>query len=75
MDGELIQIPTAHIWGQSDSLWSKGSEALSRVCMANGRAIYVHEGRHEVPGPRLGNSVAETVKILRRTVDRALSRQ
>ncbi|KAF4631031.1 hypothetical protein G7Y89_g7102 [Cudoniella acicularis] len=29
-DSEVIQIPTAHIWGQNDLAWSKGSEELSR---------------------------------------------
>ncbi|KAF4629254.1 hypothetical protein G7Y89_g8897 [Cudoniella acicularis] len=74
-DGELIQIPTAHIWGRKDSEWSDGSEKLSKICAADSRSVYIHDGGHEVPGLRLCDSLAETVKAIRRTVDRALFRQ
>jgi hypothetical protein len=72
---EVIQLPTAHIWGQNDLDWSKDSEELSGTCAAEDRSVYIHRGVHEIPGPRMADSMMETVKIIRRTIDRAASGQ
>lgn len=69
----LIRLPTAHIWGKNDWRWSKESEALSGACEENTRSVYIHKGGHEVPGPRLEDSMIETLKMIRRTIDRAAS--
>jgi hypothetical protein len=71
VDGAFLKIPTVHVWGSKDSIWSDGSKALSNVCIASIREIYVHDGGHEIPGPRSSGSVTEIVKAIRRMVDRA----
>lgn len=75
IDGDLLKLPTVHVWGRQDLLWSKESRAFSNLCEAHSRVNCIHEGGHEIPGPRLGNSVSEVVRAIRRTVDGALVRQ
>jgi hypothetical protein len=71
IDGEIIGIPTAHIWGSSDQWAATGSE-LSRMCKANVRSVFIHDGGHEVPGPASKLAVIRTVNAIRRAVDTAL---
>lgn len=70
-DGEIIDIPTAHIWG-SDDHWTATGRELSRMCKANGRSVFIHDGGHEVPGPGSKVAVTRTVNVIRRAVDTAL---
>jgi hypothetical protein len=70
-DGEIIDIPTAHIWGSGDQWAATGSE-LSRMCKANVRSVFIHDGGHEVPGPGSKVAVTSTVNVIRRAVDTAL---
>ena len=74
-DGELIQIPTAHIWGSNDTLCPGTSITLSRVCNARLRESFIHDGGHEVPTSRSKDKLARTVHTIRRTIDKALSAQ
>ncbi|TAQ90859.1 hypothetical protein B7494_g787 [Chlorociboria aeruginascens] len=71
----ILKLPTAHIWGKKDLLWSGSSERLSHLCDSGCRNVYLHEGSHEIPGPKLSGSVNETVKVIRRAIDQALLRQ
>ncbi|KAB8300443.1 hypothetical protein EYC80_000615 [Monilinia laxa] len=73
VDGDLLKLPTVHVWGRQDLMWSKESENLSRLCDSHSRMICIHNGGHEIPGPRLGNSVAEAVRAIRRTIDSSLA--
>jgi hypothetical protein len=70
-DGEIIDIPTAHIWGSADQWATTGSE-LSRMCNANVRSVVIHDGGHEVPGPGSKVAVTRTVNVIRRAVDMAM---
>ena len=72
-DGELIHIPTAHIWGLNDTLSPGSSDILSEVCNAQLRTVSTHDGGHEVPGARSKDAVNTAVHAIRRTVDEALS--
>lgn len=47
-DGEVIPIPTAHIIGQSDDLFSEAVE-LKELCAKGLRSELVHHGGHEIP--------------------------
>lgn len=70
-DGELIDIPTAHIWGRHDKLYPTFGPVLSKLCKASEREDFVHEGGHEIPGPRDPAAVAKTVQVIKRTLTRA----
>ncbi|PYH88110.1 hypothetical protein BO71DRAFT_404105 [Aspergillus ellipticus CBS 707.79] len=67
---DYIDIPTAHIWGANDLLWRFGPD-LSQVCMANVREVFVHPGGHEIPGPKDAAALAQSVRVIRRTLARA----
>lgn len=73
IDGGLLKLLTVHVWGRQDLLWSGESENLSRLCEAHSRLVCIHEGGHEIPGPKLGNSVVEAVRAIRRTIDSPLA--
>ena len=72
-EGEIIQIPTAHIWGSNDVLSPGTSSVLSMMCSAQLRTILIHDGGHEVPGARSKDAVTAAVHVIRRSIDRALS--
>jgi len=67
VDGEIIHIPTAHIWGSKDK---RNNEAVdvSTLCAANVREIYVHDGGHEVPGAGSKIAVKSCVHTMRRVI-------
>lgn len=71
-DGEVIPVPTAHIWGLNDLPWPP---KLSELCVTQGRTVFIHDGGHEVPGSRSKEAVTGTVHAIRRTIDKALYKQ
>ncbi|RDL41697.1 uncharacterized protein BP5553_01676 [Venustampulla echinocandica] len=66
VDGEVIPIPTAHIWGTNDTLFPGSSATLSKLCNGTVRSEFVHEGGHEVPGET--RDLASTVHAIKRVV-------
>lgn len=74
-DGEVIEIPTAHIWGSNDMLYPNFGPVLKGLCKKDLREEYVHQGGHEIPGPGDRVAVANAVRIIKRTIDRALTLQ
>lgn len=68
-DGEVINLPTATIWGRNDPLPWIGE--IDRVCAVNRRIVYIHDGFHEIPGPKLKEGVTDCVNVIRRVVDMA----
>ena len=74
-DGEMIMIPTTNIWGSNDRLLPGLSPQLSKLCQADIRTDFIHEGGHEVPGSGSKDAVTAAVHAIRRTVDKALARQ
>lgn len=71
-EGEIISIPTAHVWGSQDTLWPGRALALSEMCSSNMRTVYIHDGGHEVPGSKSKAAVTGTVHVIRKTIDQAL---
>ncbi|KXX75425.1 Family of serine hydrolases 3 [Madurella mycetomatis] len=64
--GEVIQIPTAHIWGLNDS--TVRSAAVAAVCAREKRQVFVHDGAHEIPGVRSPADVKSSVRVMRRVI-------
>ena len=75
VDGEIIEIPTAHIWGEKDSLWPSFGIKLSQLCMHDQRTVFVHKGGHEIPGAKSSEDVAKTVRTINRTIEKAMTAQ
>lgn len=76
-DGDLIEIPTAHIWGATDRLYPTFGPVLSNLCKRGGgrREIFIHRGGHEIPGPQSPDAVAKVVDVVNKTMDRAVTVQ
>lgn len=74
-DGEVIEIPTAHIWGKNDQLYPNFGPVLSGLCKKSVRAHLLHEGGHEVPGPKYPDALKDAVRCIERTIKRALEVQ
>ncbi|KAI9842655.1 MAG: hypothetical protein M1837_007022 [Sclerophora amabilis] len=74
-DGEVIHVPTAHIYGSNDQQYPTFGPVLSKLCDAKMRTVFVHEGGHEVPGTRLKDAVSGAVNAIRKAVDMALTVQ
>lgn len=74
-DGELIAIPTAHVWGKNDKEYPTFGPVLSRMCKADLRSVFIHEGGHEVLGPNPQTALVGTVQVIRRTIAAALDAQ
>jgi hypothetical protein len=68
-DGEVIQVPTANIWGRNDPLPWVGE--LDRLCAVDRRITYIHNGSHEIPGSKMKDTVTDCVNVFRRIVNMA----
>lgn len=75
IDGELVELPTANIWGQNDMEYPTFGPVLSRLCQAKFRSVSIFDGGHEVPGSRNQAAVMSAVHVIRRTVATALDTQ
>lgn len=72
-DGQLIRIPTAHVWGQEDGLRLE-AETIRKLSDEESRAAFVHGGGHEVPGLSTHGAVKGAVQAIRRAVTLAMLR-
>lgn len=70
-DGEVIQVPTAHIWGADDRVYPEFGTVLSKLCRRDARAVFVHPAGHEIPGPKDERSLQEAIRVIKRTIERA----
>ena len=73
--GELVQIPTANIWGRNDLLYPGKSETLSRMCRRDLNSEFVHDGGHDIPSAKAKEDLFGCVRTVRRAVDCALTMQ
>lgn len=77
VDGEIIKIPTASIWGSNDTLWPNSGKHLVKMCERQTRTEYVHPGGHEVPGASRSTreTIPGTVQAIRAAIEAALHAQ
>ena len=47
--GEVISIPTVHIWGQNDEEYPVVSSLLFRLCDSKNRKAVLHDLAHHIP--------------------------
>lgn len=69
--GEVINIPTVHVWGRVDKGELEFPPDLLRLCRKEVRETYEHEGGHEIPGTKDKEAVAVIVQKMRRAIWRA----
>ncbi|PGH23856.1 hypothetical protein AJ80_02104 [Polytolypa hystricis UAMH7299] len=70
-DGELISVPTVHIWGRKDN--SVASPLSDITALYSQRITCLHDGGHEVPGPETKKALTDSVKAIRRVIDMAIA--
>lgn len=70
-DGEVINIPSVHIWGRNDELHPDFGPVLSRLCRTSQREEHVHDEGHVIPGPKDHVAVQKVTKLIKRTIERA----
>ena len=68
--GALLEIPTAHIMGQHDSLLARSNE-LFKLCQPWSRHKYVHSAGHSLP--RMSAATVAIAQTIRATVQDAQS--
>ena len=68
-EGELIPIPTAHIWGSKDELAKHTGPVLSELCNPHLKTEFIHQLGHEVPGARSPDAMKGMIRAIRRTID------
>lgn len=66
--GEVIQIPTAHIWGSLDRGELDWPSQLRLLCQKDSREEFRHTGGHQIPGSKDRAGVTGAVQAIRRTV-------
>ena len=71
-DGEIIQIPTVHIFGSGDSLVQESLD-LSLICDHRTRVLFDHKGGHEVP--RGAALVSEMAACISKALEKAILMQ
>lgn len=69
VDGEVIHVPTTHIWGRQDA--SPYPPLVAQLCSSTLRQVYVHEGGHGIPGSQMSEALRECVRVMRRTISMA----
>ena len=71
-DGEVIEIPTAHIWGANDQLYPTFGPVLCDLCKRDRREVLIHKAGHEIPGPRSADEVAKATEVINKTIARGM---
>ncbi|KAI1173241.1 serine hydrolase FSH [Nemania sp. FL0916] len=71
-EGEMIQIPTAHLWSSENEVNLEPAQSLASLCSARVRETFVHTLGHNVPGSKSDSeALAGALRIIERTIERA----
>ncbi|KAF2106035.1 serine hydrolase FSH [Lophiotrema nucula] len=70
-NGEVIRVPTAHVMGRTESGELQWPSKLVKLCRADTRDVFHHEGGHEIPGIKDRAGVTGVVQVMRRAMWRA----
>ncbi|KAH8879536.1 hypothetical protein GQ53DRAFT_853646 [Thozetella sp. PMI_491] len=65
----FIAVSTAHVWGAHDDIATGMSAEMADLCTPANRAVFVHDGGHEVPAG--GDEVILAVNAIRRCISLA----
>ena len=71
VDGRLINIPTAHVWTPDDDVHPGFGKILGQLCAVDIKEEYIHQLGHTIPGAQSDEGVPETIRAIRRTIERA----
>ncbi|KAJ8123004.1 hypothetical protein ONZ43_g942 [Nemania bipapillata] len=72
IEGEMIKIPTAHIWSSEHDVNERAAQSLASLCNATVRETFVHTLGHNVPGSKSDSeALAKALRVIERTIERA----
>ncbi|KAI0856788.1 serine hydrolase FSH [Xylaria cubensis] len=72
IEGEMIKVPTAHIWSGENDINARAAMSLTSLCDAKLRETFLHSLGHSVPGSKSDSeALAGTLRIIERTIERA----
>ncbi|GAP86940.2 putative duf341 domain protein [Rosellinia necatrix] len=72
IEGEMVQIPTAHIWSDENDVNCEAAQSLASLCSANVRETFVHTLGHNVPGSKSDSgTLVGALRAIERTIERA----
>ncbi|RYC59083.1 hypothetical protein CHU98_g7125 [Xylaria longipes] len=72
IEGEMIKIPTAHVWSKENDVNDEAAQSLASLCDAKLRETFLHSLGHNVPGSKFDSeALAGTLRIIERTIERA----
>ena len=71
VDSEVIDVSTAHMWDNTDNLGPSLGPVLSRLCKADMKEIYIHNGGHMIPGAGDVEAVKNCVSVMMKTTELA----
>ena len=74
-NAEILEMPTANIWGVNDESWGPSSAELNKIGSQRLKSTFVHSGGHEVPGLSSKEAFLGMVECVRATIEKALSAQ
>jgi pimeloyl-ACP methyl ester carboxylesterase len=63
--GDLIRIPTAHIWGSNDTTAPNGGQDLTEICEPATCLRLIHDGAHEPPR---SDHLTEACHVIRQVI-------
>ena len=69
-DGEVIGIPTAHVYGRNDDRAPLFGPELSKFCVKGLRSDFEHEGGHDIPGVKDKVGLEKTVQCIQAAIDK-----
>ena len=69
-DGEVIEIPTVHVWRRSDTLYPTSGSVPIDLTKASESEQLVHDKGHDIPGPIDPVTVEKIARLIKRTIER-----
>ncbi|KAI5859537.1 serine hydrolase FSH [Durotheca rogersii] len=72
-DGVLVNLPTAHVWSQTageDEI--RAHQALTQICDASVREVFLHNLGHDVPGAKSEEGLAGTLRVIEHVIELAM---
>jgi hypothetical protein len=70
-EGNMVNIPTAHIWSKAGEFHPGMGESLMRRCDPSMREEFIHNLGHEVPGSLSVEGLSGTLRAIERTIEKA----
>ena len=72
LDGEVLHLPTAHVWGKNDPGNPFWGPELAKLCSRQLATTFIHEGGHDIPSWQDKTGLEKSIQCIQRAIDRAV---